>query len=57
MAAEVPDDVVHLFAAVGRHDEIAKAIEDRFVGVSDSVGAIASPDASPDLTPDSFQDI
>jgi hypothetical protein len=48
---------VHLFAAVGRHDEIAKAIENRFGGLSDSVSAIAAPDTSPDLTPDLVQDI
>jgi probable F420-dependent oxidoreductase len=57
MAAEVSDEVVHLFAAVGRHDEIAKAIENRFGGLSDSVSAIAAPDTSPDLTPDLVQDI
>lgn len=57
MAREIPDDVVHLFAAVGRHDEIAKAIADRFGGLSDSVDAIAAPDAEPDLPPDLVQDI
>jgi probable F420-dependent oxidoreductase len=57
LAAEVSDDVVHLFAAVGRHDEIASAIERRFGGVSDAVSAIAAPDAAPDLTPDLVQDI
>ncbi|HIG42807.1 MAG: TIGR03617 family F420-dependent LLM class oxidoreductase [bacterium] len=35
MTREIPDDVVRLFSAVGRHDEIASAIQDRFVGVSD----------------------
>ncbi|MBT5666883.1 MAG: TIGR03617 family F420-dependent LLM class oxidoreductase [Rhodospirillaceae bacterium] len=57
MAREIPDDVVHLFAAVGHHDEIAKAIEDRFGGLSDSVDAIAAPDAEPDLPPGLVQDI
>lgn len=57
MAAEVSDEVVHLFAAVGRHDEIAKAIENRFGGLSDSVSAIAAPGTSPDLTPELVQDI
>ncbi len=32
LAAEVPDDVVELFAAVGTFDTIAKAIETRFEG-------------------------
>lgn len=57
MAAEISDDVVHLFAAVGTHDEIASAIEERFGGISDSVSAIAAPDAEPDLTPDLIQDL
>jgi probable F420-dependent oxidoreductase len=37
MAAEISDDLVRTFAAVGRHDEIAAAIADRFGGVSDTV--------------------
>jgi probable F420-dependent oxidoreductase len=35
MTKEIPDDVVRLFAAVGRYDEIAAAIDTRFGGVSD----------------------
>ena len=37
MAKEVPDDVAHLFAAVGRHDQIAGAIQERFGGIVDSL--------------------
>lgn len=37
MAAEVPDDVVRLFCAVGTYDKIADAIADRYGGVSDAV--------------------
>ncbi len=37
MAKEVPDDVAHLFAAVGRHDQIVGAIEARFGGLVDSL--------------------
>ena len=37
LAAEVPDEVALLFAAVGRHDEIAGAIERRFGGLVDSL--------------------
>ncbi|HZD26016.1 MAG TPA: TIGR03617 family F420-dependent LLM class oxidoreductase [Alphaproteobacteria bacterium] len=37
MAAEVSDDVVRLFAAVGRHDEIVAAIEARFGGLVDAL--------------------
>lgn len=35
LAAEVPDDVVRLFAAVGTYDELPRAIEQRFGGVVD----------------------
>ena len=42
MAREVSDDVVHLFAAVGRHDQIAKAIDERFGGLVDSISASAN---------------
>jgi hypothetical protein len=37
MAKQVPDDVAHLFAAVGRHDQIVGAIERRFGGLVDSL--------------------
>ena len=37
MTKEVPDDVVHLFTAVGRHKELAKAIDQRFGGIVDIV--------------------
>ena len=37
MAAEISDDVVRLFAAVGTHAEIAREIETRFGGAVDTV--------------------
>src|ERR1700687_4820549 len=37
LAKEVPDDVAHLFAAVGRHDRIVGAITERFGGRADAV--------------------
>ena len=51
MTQEIPDDVVNLFAAVGRHDEIASAISERFGGIAD---VVAMPENSP---PDLLQDI
>lgn len=57
MAKEVSDDVVHLFAAVGRHDQIAKAIEQRFGGLVDSINASANSGVPADLPPDLIQDI
>jgi probable F420-dependent oxidoreductase len=57
IAGEVSDDVVHLFAAVGRHDQIAKAIEARFGGLVDAVSASANSNKPADLPPDLIQDI
>jgi probable F420-dependent oxidoreductase len=37
LADEVPDDVAHLFAAVGRHDQIVKAIGERFGSLVDAL--------------------
>lgn len=37
MAAEVSDDVMHLFAAVGRHDQIVDAVAGRFGGAVDAL--------------------
>ncbi|MFT7128862.1 MAG: putative F420-dependent oxidoreductase [Gammaproteobacteria bacterium] len=51
MTGEIPDDLVHLFAAVGRHDEIAGKIEERFGALSDAVSAPA------DTPEDVLQDI
>ena len=37
MAAEVPDDVVRIFAACGTYGQIAAAIEQRYGGAADSI--------------------
>ena len=42
MAKEVPDNVAHLFAAVGRYDQIVKAITERFGGLADALNARAN---------------
>ena len=57
IAGEVSDDVVHLFSAVGRHDQIAQAIEARFGGLVDSISASANSSKPSDLPPDLIQDI
>jgi probable F420-dependent oxidoreductase len=57
IAAEVPDDVVHLFAAVGRFDQIARAIERHFGGLVDSIGTSPNPAKPTELPPDLIQDI
>lgn len=57
MAREVSDDVVHLFAAVGRHDQIARAIEARFGGLVNSIGASANSSKPSDMPSDLLQDL
>jgi probable F420-dependent oxidoreductase len=51
MTKEITDDVVHLFAAVGRHDELVGALTERFGGMTDIVGL---PEDTP---PDVIQDV
>jgi probable F420-dependent oxidoreductase len=55
LAREVPDDVAHLFAAVGRHDQIVSAIEARFGGLVDSL--TLRGDGVGEVPPDLVQDI
>jgi probable F420-dependent oxidoreductase len=57
MAAEVPDGVVHLFAACGTYTEIARAVEDRFGGLADAVELNLPAGASPGLQRDVLTDI
>jgi alkanesulfonate monooxygenase SsuD/methylene tetrahydromethanopterin reductase-like flavin-dependent oxidoreductase (luciferase family) len=57
VAAEISDDVVRLFAAVGPHRELAREIERRFGGVSDSVGPSGGYGVRQDVPPDLIQDI
>jgi probable F420-dependent oxidoreductase len=57
MAAEISDDVVRLFAAVGTHREIAREIERRFGGVADTVAPSGGYGVRQDLPPDLVQDL
>lgn len=57
MTASIPDDVVHLFAAIGTHQEIAKAIEARFGGLVDTISTGNADRDTANLPPDVLQDI
>jgi probable F420-dependent oxidoreductase len=57
LAKEIPDDLVHQFAAVGRHDQIVKAVEQRFGGLVDSISSRANDSQQSDLPPDLLQDL
>lgn len=57
MTAEIPDDVVGMFAAIGRHDEIAAEIERHFGGVSDAIFASVATTMPADYPPGLIRDI
>ncbi len=57
LSAEVSDDVLRLFAAIGRHDEIAAQIEQRFGGLTDTVLASTSSQVTADFPPELISDI
>ncbi len=57
MAREISDDVVRLFAAVGTHRELAKAVADRFGGASDTVALSGGYGMKQDIPPELIQDI
>jgi hypothetical protein len=57
LSAEISDDVLRLFAAIGRHDEIVTRIEQRFGGLSDTVYASTSSQVRSTLPPDLIADV
>ena len=57
MTASITDDVVHLFAAVGTHAEIAGAIERRYGGISDAINVGANAPGQSEVPADVLQDI
>jgi probable F420-dependent oxidoreductase len=57
MAAEISDDVVALFTAIGTYADIAAAIEKRFGGLTDSLNAGGTTLAPTGLPPDLLADI
>lgn len=57
LAGEVSDDVVRLFAAVGRHDEIASSIEARFGGLVDALRVSMPGAGESGLDADLIEDI
>ena len=57
IAAEISDDVVHLFAAVGRYDQLADAVANRYGGATDVLVANNSTDTQPAIPRDVMKDI
>jgi len=57
MAREIPDDVVRLFAAIGTHRELARAVAERFGAVADAVALSGGYGVRQDVPPDLVQDL
>ncbi len=57
MTKEVSDDVVRLFAAVGRHDELPKELESHFGSFCDALSIGTPVDEPGGLPPDLIQDL
>lgn len=57
MPAQISDDVMQLFAAIGRHDQIVAEIEQHFGGQIDAVADSASYETPGQLPADLIQDI
>lgn len=57
MGAEVPDDVVRIFAACGIYDDLSRAIEQRFGGIADSIDLHFPSDTPLDLQRELLADI
>lgn len=57
MAAEVPDEVLHEFAVCATHDELPKAIEARFAGLSDCVEIDFGPETRPERAAEILNEI
>jgi probable F420-dependent oxidoreductase len=48
MAAQIPDDLIELFAIVARYDTVARAIEERYAGLADTISLPISATDDPD---------
>ena len=57
ISGEISDDVLALFAVIGRHDEIAGAVAERFAGLSDAIYASTAPELGSDMPPGLIADI
>jgi len=57
MAREISDDVLRLFAAIGTHRELAKAVAERFGGAADTVASSGGYGMKQDIPPGLIQDI
>lgn len=52
LAAEIPDDLLHEFVAVATYEDLPKALEKRFGGITDSITIDYPQDADPEFFAD-----
>jgi len=57
MAALIPDDVLDLFAVVGRHDELAARIAEKYEGLADTLSLFIPTDTAPGPLGEALADI
>ena len=57
MAKAVPEDILGEFTAIGRYDQLARVIEERFGGISDSITLDFGHGAPPGLARELVQDL
>ena len=57
LAGEVGDDVLDLFVAAGRHDQIKPAITGRFAAFSDAISLRDAPDAGTPVPPELVREL
>jgi probable F420-dependent oxidoreductase len=57
LAEAIDDDVLELFVASGRHDQIKGVIEERFADFADGIQPSSSTDRAADLPPDLLQEL
>jgi alkanesulfonate monooxygenase SsuD/methylene tetrahydromethanopterin reductase-like flavin-dependent oxidoreductase (luciferase family) len=57
MAALISDDVLELFAIVGRHDELANKVAEKYEGLADSLSLFIPTDTAPGPLGEVMQDI
>ncbi len=57
LPGEISDDVLALFAVIGRHDVLASKVAERFTGLSDAIYASTAPELGSDMPPGLITDI
>lgn len=57
MPGRISDEVVHLFAAIGRHDELPTRIAERYGGLTDAISLTTPKSPAADVPPDLIHEL